>query len=69
MRLKKVSTFDPAEDILSSKTLYNWKSRGKYPELFIKFGGALLVDMDVLEALLEKHRLNRRKGRLTAERS
>jgi len=37
-------------------TLYKWRHLGKYPEIFIKCGGALFVDRDRLEKILEAGR-------------
>ena len=34
---------------LQKSTLYKWKHLGKYPQLFVKLGGALFVDLNALE--------------------
>ncbi len=38
---------------LRKSTLYFWKHEGKHPELFVKLGGALYVNMDRLRALID----------------
>jgi len=49
---------------VSSATLYKWKHLGKYPELFKKLGGMLLIDLEELERLIVegggKHWKNRK---------
>jgi len=32
---------------LRKSTLYKWRHLGKFPQLFIKLGGAVFVDIDV----------------------
>jgi len=41
---------------LKRSTLYKWKHIGKYPELFVKLGGAVFVDLDYLEKIIETGR-------------
>jgi len=43
---------------LAKSTLYKWKHLGKCPGLFVKLGGALFVDLNVLEEIIEAGRLN-----------
>jgi hypothetical protein len=38
------------------QTFYKWFHLGKYPEIFVKFGGGLFVDLDALDRVLEKAR-------------
>ncbi len=38
-------------------TFYKWHHVKKYPEIFIKFSGALFVDLAALERVMEKARL------------
>lgn len=42
---------------LQKSTLYKWKHLGKYPQIFVKLGGALFVDLVALEKLIEAGRL------------
>jgi hypothetical protein len=42
---------------LQKSTLYKWKHLGKYPQIFVKLGGALFVDLVALENLIEAGRL------------
>jgi hypothetical protein len=37
-------------------TFYKWHHTRKYPEIFIKVGGSLFVDLDRLEKILEAGR-------------
>jgi hypothetical protein len=56
--MKKLVRVCKAESLpISRSTLYKYRHMNKYPELFIKFGGALFVDLEVLEEILEKCRL------------
>jgi len=41
---------------LSKATLYKWKHLKKHPGLFIKIGGALFVDLKVLNKIIEAGR-------------
>jgi hypothetical protein len=38
------------------QTFYKWFHLGKYPEIFVKFGGGLFVDLDRLDEVLEAGR-------------
>jgi hypothetical protein len=51
---------------VKSSTLYKWKHKKKYPEIFIKVGGFLFVDLDALEQLFESGR--QKNERLTIPR-
>jgi hypothetical protein len=42
---------------LCKSTLYKWKHLGKFPQLFVKLGGALFVDLNVLDEIIEAGRL------------
>lgn len=42
---------------LQKSTLYKWKHLGKYPQIFVKLGGAQFVDLVALEKLIEAGRL------------
>lgn len=39
------------------QTFYKWFHLKKYPEIFVKFSGALFVDLTALERAMEKARL------------
>ena len=41
---------------LKKSTLYKWKHLNKHPELFVKLGGAVFVDLTVLSELIERGR-------------
>lgn len=45
---------------LCKSTLYKWKHLGKFPRLFVKLGGALFVDLNVLDEIIEAGRLRAR---------
>jgi hypothetical protein len=42
---------------LCKSTLYKWRHLKKFPQLFIKLGGALFVDLNALEEIIEASRL------------
>lgn len=41
---------------LAKATLYKWKHLRKHPRLFVKLGGALFVDLEVLKEIIEAGR-------------
>lgn len=41
---------------LEKSTLYKWHHLKKFPKLFIKLGGALFVDLNALQAIIEEGR-------------
>ena len=43
-------------------TLYKWRHVNKFPGLFVKLSGALFVDLDALNTIIEKGRLGRGGG-------
>jgi len=50
-----------AKDLLfKPQTFYKWFHLGKYPEIFVKFGGSLFVDLDRLSEAIDKSRLRRK---------
>lgn len=42
------------------QTFYKWFHLGKFPEIFVKFGGALFVDLDRLSEAINKSRPRRK---------
>ena len=54
--LVRVSQAEKAGLPFKPSTFYDWKHTGKHPEIFISLGGALFVDRDRLQELLEAHR-------------
>ena len=54
VRLSKVNE-NPSIPLRAS-TFYKWRTIRKYPELFITFGGAVFVDLDRLDRILEAGR-------------
>jgi hypothetical protein len=53
----RVSKASSTNDIpLKSSTLYKWFHIGKHTEIFVKLGGALYVDLDAFDLLIEKNR-------------
>lgn len=56
-RLVRISKTKGREDIpLKTPTLYKWWHTRKHPELFVKLGSALFVDLDRLDTLIEAGR-------------
>jgi hypothetical protein len=41
---------------LKRSTLYKWHHLKKFPGLFVKLGGALFVDLDVFDEIIEAGR-------------
>jgi hypothetical protein len=41
---------------IRAATAYKWRCIKKHPELFIEFGGAVFVDLDRLDKILEAGR-------------
>jgi hypothetical protein len=42
---------------LKKSTLCKWKHLGKCPRLFVKIGGALFIDLNVLQEVVELGRI------------
>lgn len=42
---------------LEKSTFYKWHHLRKHPRLFIKLGGALFVDLNVLDEIIEAGRI------------
>ena len=38
----------PTKIPIAEKTLRNWRSKGTYPQIFVKLGGKVFVDLDEL---------------------
>ena len=54
VRISKIN--DDPEIPFRASTAYKWAHEGKFPELFVKIGGARFVDKDALKSLIEKGR-------------
>ena len=55
--LIRLSAVDAKNDFpVKSRTLYKWRHLKRYPEIFIKFGGGVFVDLDRLDKVLEAGR-------------
>jgi hypothetical protein len=54
---------------IKPSTAYKWAHLGKYPQLFIKFGGILLLDLDKMGELLESKRLSKLQKRSSPGRT
>lgn len=51
-----------AKDLpFKAATFYKWHHMQKFPEIFVKFGGSLFVDLDRLSEAIDKSR-GRREG-------
>ena len=50
-----------ADDLPFKKsTFYKWVHLGKHPQIFVKIGGAVFVDLNSLAELIEAGRLSRK---------
>jgi hypothetical protein len=43
--------------LLAKSTMYKWAHLNKFPGLFTKIGGALLLDLDKLDEIIENGRV------------
>ena len=43
----------PQKIQIAEKTLRNWRSQGIYPQLFIKIGGKVFIDLDEFENIIK----------------
>ena len=41
---------------IAEKTLRNWRSQGVYPQIFVKLGGKVFVDIMEVEMLIEEQK-------------
>ncbi len=41
---------------IAEKTLRNWRTKGIYPQIFIKLGGKLFIDLEELSAIIIRQR-------------
>jgi hypothetical protein len=56
LNLIRLSKAAPGTLPFAKATLYKMHHLGRYPGIFLKLGGALFVDIDALDALLEAGR-------------
>lgn len=54
--LLRVSKVKPDELPVVKSTLYKWRHINRFPGLFVKLSGALFVDLDALQEIIEKGR-------------
>ncbi|WP_419656045.1 hypothetical protein [Desulfosarcina variabilis] len=38
---------------IAEKTLRNWRSQGLYPQIFVKLGGKVFIDIGEIEKILQ----------------
>jgi hypothetical protein len=59
----------PQKIKIAEKTLRNWRSQGIYPQLFIKIGGKVFIDLDEFENIIQaqKDRANDQRKRLNLD--
>ncbi|NLI32227.1 MAG: hypothetical protein GX422_05510 [Deltaproteobacteria bacterium] len=55
--LKRVSQIQPGESVFTRSTFYKIKHLGRYPNLFVKVGKSLFVDLDQLDRIIESGRV------------
>jgi len=46
---------------IAEKTLRNWRYNGKYPQIFVKLGGKVFVDLKELAAIITKQQEKAKK--------
>ena len=64
MNLVRISQAKEAGLPFAPATLYKMKHCRRFPDLFVKIGGAVFVDMDAFRELVEMSRLSRAGRRL-----
>lgn len=48
---------DAAKKIhIAEKTLRNWRTKGIYPQIFIKLGGKLFIDLEELSGIIHRQK-------------
>lgn len=47
----------PTKIPIAEKTLRNWRYKGIYPQIFLKLGGKVFVDLDELERLVKRQKV------------
>ena len=43
----------PAKLQFAEKTLRNWRSQGLYPQIFVKLGGKVFIDISEIEKIIQ----------------
>ena len=46
----------PEKIPIAVKTLRNWRSQGLYPQIFVKIGGKVFVDLGEFEMIIQKEK-------------
>jgi hypothetical protein len=54
--LKRVSKMKRGELPIEKSTAYKWNHLKKFPKLFVKLGGALFLDLNALQEIIEAGR-------------
>ncbi len=67
--LKRISQVKPNELPFQKSTLYKLRHLGRFPGLFVKLGGALFLDLEQLDRLIEEGRLDNRAACAHASQS
>jgi hypothetical protein len=55
-KLVRVSRSQQHSLPFKASTFYKMHHMGRFPEMFVKFGGGLFIDLDALEQLVEASR-------------
>ena len=43
------------------KTVRNWRAKGLYPWIFIKFGGRVFIDLNEIQKIIDEQKMKARK--------
>jgi len=59
----------PAHIPFAEKTLRNWRSEGRYLQMFVKIGGKVFVDLDEYEKIIQaqKEEANEKRNRFNLD--
>ena len=52
--------FEKAGIPFSPKTVYRWVTEGKYPQIFSKVSGRILLDTEAFHRLVEENKLSKK---------
>lgn len=56
LNLVRISKLKADSTPFARATYYKWRHLGKFPEIFIKVGGGLFLDLDALQHVMESGR-------------
>ena len=60
---ENIETIDEAASItgIAGKTFRNWRYKGLYPQIFVKLGGKVFVDLNELKNIMDEQQAKAKK--------